>query len=427
MIKRKGNRTIELSVEQQEVLDYILDKMKKGSFDHPAYFRTNFQTIIGGYAGTGKTTLLGHLRKEIEKSFPGLSIAFVTYTGKASSVLKSKLESQGAVTHRDFIGTIHKLIYKPITKWDRMMKCYVVVGWELKDEDDLYYDLIIIDEGSMVSKQIWDDLQGYGVSTIVMGDHGQLPPIGDSFSLLRTPDFKLTEIHRQALNSPIIQLSQFVRKHGYIPNNRVFSNEVFKLSWNHPKCKHIWENQVVIDDDLIVLCAFNSTRAELNTRIRKKLDYPEKKKIPVPGERMVCLQNDHKRGVMNGQIGTMLWLMPENHDLYRMTVAVDEFPDPVECTVASKCFGQVTYTNYDKSPAHKKQFKYAINKGIDPINYFDYGYAMSVHKSQGSEWEKVILFEQRTKHWDDEYYARWLYTAITRARTKLFIISDYWG
>ena len=418
---------MELSNEQQEVLDYIIDKMTRCQFYSLKQFRYNFTTIIGGYAGTGKTTLLAHLRTQIERSFPALSVAFVTYTGKASSVLKSKLNGQRVATHNDFIGTIHRLIYKPITKWDHQLKCFVVTGWKLKDEEDMYYDLIIIDEGSMVSSKIWEDLKSLGTPMIVMGDHGQLPPIGDSFSLMRHPDFKLTEIHRQALNSPIIKLSKFVRENGYIPGNRIFSNEVFKLSWNHPKCKHIWENKVVFDENMIVLCAFNATRADLNQRIREKLGYTKNSKIPEPSERIVCLQNDHKRGIMNGQIGNMVWVMPESYDLYRMTVSVDEFPDPVECCVASKCFGQVTYTNYDKSMEHKKQFKYAIGKGLEPINYFDFGYAMSVHKSQGSEWDRVILFEQRTKHWDDEYYARWLYTAITRARTKLFIISDYWG
>ena len=93
------------------------------------------------------------------------------------------------------------------------------------------------------------------------------------------------------------------------------------------------------------------------------------------------------------------------------------------------CFGQVTYTmfNQRKDSDVNKLKKYAIKKGYTGVDYFDYGYVTSVHKSQGSEWERVVLFEQRTKYWDDQYYARWLYTAITRAKEKLFIISDYWG
>jgi ATP-dependent exoDNAse (exonuclease V) alpha subunit len=82
---------------------------------------------------------------------------------------------------------------------------------------------------------------------------------------------------------------------------------------------------------------------------------------------------------------------------------------------------------YDKTPKLKELSNYASDKGFPTIGFFDYGYCMSVHKSQGSEWQKVIVFEQRTKRWDDNYYAKWLYTAITRAKEKLFIIGDYWG
>jgi exodeoxyribonuclease-5 len=385
-----------------------------------------FQVRVGGYAGTGKTTLLAHLRREIKKSFPKLYVAFVTYTGKASSVLKMKLEENNVLMPSDYVGTIHGLIYKPKVKWDRKLKTYVVVDWKLRDEDEMLYDIIIIDEGSMVSKDIWVDLQKMKRPIIVMGDHGQLPPIGDQFSLMTNTHFRLNNIHRQALNSPIIALSKFVRDNGYIPYNRIFSKDVFKLAWNHPKCKKIWDHKVTFDENLIVLCAFNATRNELNKKIRKKLGHKDEN-LPLPGERIVCLQNDHQRGIMNGQIANLLWIMPESYDLYRMTIDVDGYTDPLECTVSSKCFGEVTYTMYDKTKAWKKQYQYAIDKGIAPINYFDFGYAMSVHKSQGSEWDKVILFEQRTKHWDDEMYARWLYTGITRARDKLFIISDYWG
>jgi len=402
-----------------------MDQLSKSHYHEPQYFRDLFQVIVGGYAGTGKTTLLAHLRKEITRSFPNLSIAFVTYTGKASSVLKQKLDSHQVDTGRDYVGTIHGLIYKPETKWDRLLKSYVIVDWKLKDESEIFSDIIIIDEGSMISQQIWNDLKSMQRSIIVMGDHGQLPPIGDSFNLLAKPDFKLKTIHRQALNSPIIALSKFVRENGYVPFNRIFGPGVFKLAWNHKKCKHIWNNRVVFDENLITLCAFNTTRVELNNKIRKKLDYSGN--VPTPGERIVCLQNDHKRGIMNGQIATLLWLMPEDHDIYRMTVDVDGYPDPLECTVATKCFDQVSYTMYDRTKKSKNQYNYVVDKGIGPIDYFDFGYAMSVHKSQGSEWNKVILFEQRTKRWDDEYYARWLYTGITRAKEKLFIISDYWG
>ena len=390
------------------------------------FLEIHFKQLLLVMQELEKTTLLTYLRKEILRQYPKLSIAFVTYTGKASSVLKTKLEINNAFLYNDYVGTIHGLIYKPKTVWDKKLKCHVVVDWELKSEDELYYDLVIIDEGSMVSEAIWNDLNRLCKSIIVMGDHGQLPPIGDKFNLMENPHFKLKIIHRQALNSPIIALSKFIREHGYIPSNRIFSKEVFKLSWKDPKCKKLWNNNVVFDDSLIVLCAFNTTRCQLNREIRKKLSF-DSEKLPMPGERIICLQNDHKRGIMNGQIATMMWIMPESYKLYRMTLSVDGIVDPIEATVSDSCFDQVYYTMYEKTAQTKKQYEYAIFQGISPIDYFDYGYATSVHKSQGSEWEKVILFEQRTKKWDDEYYAKWLYTGVTRSRSKLFIIEDYWG
>ncbi len=354
-----------------------------------------------------------------------LAVAFVTFTGKASSVLKSKLEKvKGAIHSEDYVGTIHGLIYTAKTRYDKQLKTFVITGWKLKEEDDIWHDIIIIDEASMVSKQIWDDLGHFNKPIIGVGDHGQLPPIGDQFNLLEETDFKLTEIHRQALDSPIIGLSKLVREEGYIPYNKFFSKEVFKLSWKSDQCKHIWDNNVVFDDDLITLCGFNTTRCHLNKEIRDKLSHSTQK-IPYPGERVVCLSNNHTTKIMNGQIGTVQWVMPENYGLQRMTIEIGD--NVVECMVSDKCFGEVTYTMYDKTKLGKRQQAHAQTKGLSRIDFFDYGYAMSVHKSQGSEWKKVIVFEQRSQHWDDEMYARWLYTAITRSSEKLFIISDYYG
>ena len=413
-----------LNTQQQDAISYIMKEMASCHMNTIREYRGKFEIIISGYAGTGKTTLLAFLRDEIRKTYQNLTVSFVTFTGKASSVLKNKLESYKINLGTDKISTIHSLIYKPIVKWDKRLKTYVVVGWELKHPDELYTDLIIIDEGSMVSSQLWSDLKSFNLPIIVMGDHGQLPPVGDNFNLMRNPILKLTEIHRQALNSPIIQLSKFVRDYGYIPPNRIFSNNVFKLSWKSSKCKEIWD-KIQFDENVITLCAFNSTRVDLNNKIRGRLGYGGE--MPLPGERVVCLQNNNNLGIMNGQIATLVWLMPEQYKLYRMTLYVDDCADPLETIVSDRCFGQVTYTMYDnQSDVAKKQNVFSKLNNIK-IDYFDFGYAMSVHKSQGSEWDKVILFEQRTSRWDDQYYARWLYTGITRSREKLFIINDYWG
>ena len=368
------------------------------------------------------------MRKEIYKQYPNANVAFCSFTGKAASVLKRKLEEQKTIYSEDYIGTIHGLIYHVKTRYDKQLKCHVIIGWERIEPDEFYYDLIIIDEASMVSKDIWKDLVRMGKSIIAVGDHGQLPPVSNDdgyFNLMMEPDFILTEIHRQGLDSPIIWLSKFVRENGYVPFNKVFAPGVFKISWNEQRCKNTW-NKIEFDENTIGLCAFNQTRCGLNDEIRTRMNH--KNLQPYPGERIICLKNNHTTKIMNGQIGTVMWVMPEKKDAFLVTLDVDG--EIYECFVHNLCFGQVTYTMYNtrKDSDVRKLIDYAANKGYrGGVDYFDYGYVTSVHKSQGGEWDRVILFEQRTKHWDDDYYARWLYTAITRAKEKLFIISDYWG
>jgi exodeoxyribonuclease-5 len=232
---------------------------------------------------------------------------------------------------------------------------------------------------------------------------------------MHDPDFLLTEIHRQALNSPIIKLSRFIRHNGYIPFN-IQSKDVKKTSWNVKEGQDIWDN-IEFAENMICLCAFNASRVNINNIIRKKLGYT--KKQPYPGERVVCLRNNRDSGIMNGQLGSVIWYMPENKDLYRLTMYIDGEAEPYESICTDRCFGQADYSIYADDVDKKKN----SHKGY-MIDVFDYGNCISVHKSQGSEWDKVVLFEQRTKRWDDKFYSRWLYTAVTRARYKLLVISD---
>ena len=398
----------------------LVDESGLGTYhSDPSYL---FSTRIGGYAGTGKTFLLSYIRKELHRLYPRLGVAFVAFTGKAASVLENKLINNDARFDEDYVGTIHGMIYRPETVWDPKTKTQIIKRWVKREKDEIWHQIIFIDEASMVSRKIWGDLLSYSKPIVAVGDHGQLPPVGDTFNLIVDPDHELTEIHRQALGSPIIGLSKFIRENGYIPFNKFFSKEVFKLSWKLDQCKNIWD-KIKIQDDLMILCAFNKTRNNLNRIIRNRLGFTHR--VPYPGERVICLKNNHWSGVMNGQLGTVLWVMPEEYNLYRMTVHIDGFDNPQECMVSNSCFGVDDYNAYGKENPNQKEF--AKDKGFLAVDHFDYGYASSVHKAQGSEWERVVVFEQRTKHWDDNMYARWLYTAITRSMQKLFVISDYWG
>lgn len=416
-----------LSEEQQQIEENLLSWVDKNVYKRKYYQnRTTYNQppyiTVGGYAGTGKTFLISHFRKKLKNQTRLLNVAFVTFTGKASTVLKEKLDEHNASFSSDFCGTIHKLIYIPRLWFDPKLNRKVVIGWEPIEE--IPYDLIIIDEASMVNKTLWQDLLKYNVPIILVGDHGQLPPIDDNFNLIQNPTFKLSKIHRQAESSPLIALSKFVRENGYIKNNNIFSNEIFKLDWRLKECQKIWEN-VEIDSDLIILCGFNATRVNINNLVREKLDFTDK--IPYPTERIVCLKNNYETKIMNGQISTVLWMMPAAPNFYRLTAQLDNSDLSYESLVSSSCFGKPQYDEAFELFGDKKIKDVLKDVGFSTFDLFDYGYCISVHKSQGSEWDRVVLFEQRSKYWDDDYYRRWLYTAITRAKKKLFVISNFYG
>jgi len=237
----------------------------------------------------------------------------------------------------------------------------------------------------------------------------------------------LKEIHRQALNNPIIQLTIDIRKKGYVEPG-IYNEAVFKLDWNNLQTKQIYDK---IDwakegKDIIQLCGFNKTRCTLNKKTRAKLGFTLDD--PYPDERVICLKNNHDSGIKNGQLGSLVWIYPAGKKLYDLTMKMDGYGDDLHSSLAIRSsFGKDNYNDemeIDFKRTYAKKMKEYDQKDID---IFDFGYATTVHKSQGSEWEKVVLFEQRNQYQTDQDYARWLYTAATRAKEKLFIIYNYWG
>ena len=412
---------MDLTEEQQMVLNEVLDWFRNVT-------SANNVIKIVGYAGTGKTTLLAKIASKIRFNHDlgkqgAHKIAFCSFTGKAAFVLENKLEQNHSIMDYDYVGTIHGLLYSPVYKRKNGKK--ILIGWRLKSE--LAEDLIIIDEGSMISKELWKDLIYYKIPIIVCGDHGQLPPIGPKFDLLKNADLKLNEIHRQALDNPIIKLTIDIRRNGYIQPG-VYNQNVFKLDWNDLRTKKIYDNIDWSKEKLntIQLCGFNKTRVNLNKKIRTKLGYTLDD--PYPDERVICLKNNHDSGLKNGQLGTLVWIYSAGSKLYDLTMRMDGYGDDLHSSLALRSsFGKDTYDEEMQIDFKRKFSKEMKSYDQKDIDIFDFGYACTVHKSQGSEWEKVILFEQRNRYQTDQDYARWLYTAATRAKEKLFIIYNYWG
>lgn len=340
-----------------------------------------------GYAGTGKTTLA----REFASGVDGY-VLFGAFTGKAAHVLARK-GCEGA-------QTIHSMIYRVEEQ---------NVAWEprfILDRDSAVKDaaLVIIDEVSMVGEDLGRDLLSFGTPILVLGDPAQLPPVkGEGFFTDHEPDVMLTEVHRQAKDSPIIHLATRVREGERLEIGR-YGDSVVMTS------DGLSADQVLEADQVLV--GKNATRVSFNNRIRqlKGLDgiYPH------VGERLICLRNDRKKKLLNGSLWTVSDTMPRTkrlkaEGLMKLTVRPEEAPDGargVDIKVKDAFW-----------TGNEADLDWSEKKGTDE---FTYGYALTCHKSQGSQWDHVLVYDQSGIFREDAW--RWKYTAITRAAQKVKVI-----
>jgi len=365
---------------------------------------------LGGYAGTGKTTLISILRKELRKKDPGLRVAFAAYTGKASQVLRGTLESTGSLYPEDSCGTIHSLLYKAQTDKDGKL-----LYW--KRQKTIEAEIIVIDEASMVTDEIWNDLRACEKPIIALGDHGQLPPISGSFNLMEKPDIVLEKIHRQAENNPIILLAHEARLTGavrpgvYSKSVRKYSHEMHDASEINDVIDHLFGN---FHDDMLVLCGRNKTRTQINGAIRTKMGRENGE--PEVGDKVVCLKNNYDQvfaPIYNGMTGYIEEITPYKDHWYEAMINFPEEGRMFDGIMIKSQFGAPTLIESIEGVKHKELG-----------DRFDFGYALTVHKAQGSQARTVVLFEERFQKSDDEQWRRWLYTAVTRARENLYIIGQ---
>lgn len=388
---------MKLSIDQRQALEKIIKWLRTPNRS-PNYF------TFGGYAGTGKTTLTALLRQILHKKNPKLKVALVSYTGKAARVLKTTLTQQEASYKQDFTGTIHSLIYEPMinSKSD-------IVGWNKKQKIDV--KLIIVDEASMVNYDIWQDLLSFNVPILAIGDHGQLPPIEGRFNLMENPNIKLEKIHRQAENNPIIKLSIQARETGKISVDK-FGPHIEKLDQSsmdtQEKIQDLLKN---FNHQTMILTGYNHTRAKINDFIRQHKFF-EPSPAPMVGDRVICLRNNHFKHIYNGMLGDITFLESVNENYFYAEIDLDE-NQTYKGNIYKHQFGAIKPKNH--TPGERK-----LTQGVD---LFDFGYALTVHKAQGSQAKRVILFEERFKQMDDEQWRRWLYTGITRAEEELYIVG----
>jgi len=334
-----------------------------------------------GYAGTGKTTLAKHIA---ESSDGG--VAFAAYTGKAAHVMRTK----GCVG----AGTIHSLIYRSRGE-DENGPSFSLN----RDSEAGKVGLIIIDECSMVDEDVGVDLLSFGRPVLVLGDPAQLPPVaGGGYFTAAEPDVMLTEVHRQAAENGIIRMSMVVREGGTLEEGAYGDSRVIG--------RGDLEQEAVLDADQ-VLVGRNATRRAYNTRIRELLHRDGS--VPVADDVLVCLRNNRKRGLLNGSLWNVTEVRSPRKGLLRYALTPGE-----EEAGRLRALVTINPAFFDGTA---EALSFAERKRSDE---FDFGYVLTVHKAQGSQWDSVVLFDESFAF--REHRARWLYTGITRAAARLTVV-----
>jgi exodeoxyribonuclease-5 len=362
------------SPEQDAALQRVSEwlKAKPGEGNTPPLFR------LFGYAGTGKTTLAKHIAEDVDDK-----VLFAAFTGKAALVMRSK-GCPGA-------STIHSLIYRTLENGAEIPSFQL---WD--DAPASKAKLIVIDECSMVDAELGRDLMSFGVPVLVLGDPAQLPPIqGGGFFTEAQPDAMLTEVHRQAQNDPIVRLSMDIRAGNRLEPGEYGETQVVRREALDP--------QRVLDADQ-VLVGRNATRRAYNIRMRERrgLEGP----LPLVGDKLVCLRNNRKKGLFNGGLWKVQERSARKTGIMTLRVCPDEGGKTLKVSVRPECFtGGIENIAWD------------MRKRYDE---FDFGYVLTVHKAQGSQWDDVVLFDESFAFPDSR--DRWLYTGVTRAAKRLTVV-----
>jgi exodeoxyribonuclease-5 len=331
-----------------------------------------------GYAGSGKSTIARQIADDVDGE-----VLFATFTGKAALVMRKK----GC----DNARTIHSLIYK-VADPDAEVIEYIINP----DSEAHGAALIVIDECSMVDEYLGRDLESFGVKILVLGDPAQLPPIsGEGYFTSQQPDIMLTEIHRQAADNPIIRLSMDVRAGGALVPGQYGGSKIILRADLDP-------DEVLAADQVLV--GMNKTRKAFNKRIRQLTGYTSP--LPQRGDRLVCLKNNRERGLLNGSLWTARDVEHGKGRCKISVVSLDGLGDPGPVSVLDQFFLGTEDT-----------LDWKVKRTSDE---FTFGYALTVHKFQGSQADHIMLFEESSMFRENRI--NHLYTGITRAAERITIV-----
>jgi len=352
---------MKLSIEQQNAIKNIREWYKETS---------NEPYVLSGYAGTGKTTLAKHIAGSMR------NVIFCAYTGKAANVLNDKGCKPAS--------TIHSILYQLIQNRGNKDPLF--------EYNPVYSarnaSLIIVDEFSMLPNDMIIDLLRTNNKVLFLGDPFQLPPIKGVNSL--KPNMVLTQVHRQALESPILRAATNVREGKRLD----YSNKGDFIYM--PKNKI---DQSIFMDVSQLITGRRKTRDDWNTAFMKNSNLFHKKH-PIDGQKVICTRNNKRKGLINGMIGHI-----QNLNI------VDDI-----CKFDFKYQHQHFLIKTKLKSFKDDKFYEAM------YDSFYHGYAITCHKSQGSEFDSIAIMNEPVGKTKLDCQ-RWLYTAITRAKNKCYLVD----
>lgn len=358
-----------------------------------ALLGTEAVTLIEGYAGTGKTFVLAHLAQEAPTA------PVLTPTNKAAQVLRQRgiprAQTLYSYMYRPYEQDIYELdpYGDPILVDGKPVVIDTVTRFGAKGlgagKDKA--PLAFFDEASMMDDKQIDDAMELFERIVVFRDPFQLPPVKRRMAMDgRQADVFLDEVHRAAWDSPITRFATRIRRRESmdydglrVVNGRAPIDELAKDGWQ----SIAWSNH---------------KRRSLIFAYRKALGLG---RMPKVGEELICLENirtkDRGLAYFNGEILPLKKIVEGR---------VFEFE--------GKPFAVRTEPFW--LPGWKMAGGYATVDEERDRN-FDFAYCLTCHKSQGSEWPKVCVFDDTAKMRGDMKPENWLYTAVTRAKSELMI------
>lgn len=408
---------------------------------------------LGGWAGTGKTTLVKALAAAL-----GVRVVYGAPTHKAAAVLRRKLTGHQACevrTYHSLVYHMHAIYHCAVTgrivrrvvdnctcgQSDacecpaRFDPCQTRITHQCRVQEELtperreylagHREIVIIDEASMLSPEQVADIRSFGLPVILVGDNGQLPPVKAEMNpWIRNPDVELTQIHRQGADSGILQAAHDVRRHGYMRRNTYGTGDAVRMPFSHEAIEGVLE-RFTPGPNRLVVTATNEIRSHFN-------EYWHGEGPVREGDRVVALGGQTYEAlravaegtgyratsdfllVHNGMTGTVLDVTDNGGPMLDMIVQLDDHPlatpiHPVCLLIAGAARAQFGAQQdlWKNSPERPKGSR-----------LWDYAYALTAHKAQGSEFDQVIVIDSGTQS-----YAQWLYTSITRAKEAVLVLN----